>query len=67
MFFIGSECSNCPGYPYILNGNCVQVCPEGYYATDRKICIECSEGYYWDGSNCVKQCPPSQFLNIGTN
>ena len=33
VFFLGSECSDCPNYPFIFNGTCRQYCPEGYHAT----------------------------------
>ena len=33
LFFLGSECSDCPNYPFIFNGTCRQFCPEGFHAT----------------------------------
>ena len=67
VFFIGSECSDCPGYIYSYNGRCVSFCPAGSYPTAEKTCIECGEGYFWDGSKCSILCPDGQFLNIATN
>ena len=33
IFFIGSECGDCPGYPISFNGTCVNVCPTGSFLT----------------------------------
>ena len=64
LFWLGSECSDCPNYPYIFNATCWQYCPEGSHATDDKVCIDCGEGHYWNGTTCVKECPKGQFLNV---
>ena len=39
IFFIGSECSECPGYPYIYKERCQQVCPPGSFPTSENTCI----------------------------
>ena len=67
IFFLGSECSDCPNYPFVFNGTCRQYCPEGYHATGENICIDCGDGHYWNGTACVKECPSGQFLNLALN
>lgn len=67
LFFLGSECSDCLNYPLIFNGTCRQFCPDGYHATGENVCIDCGEGYYWNGTSCIKECPQGQFLNTQTN
>lgn len=39
IFFIGSECSDCPGYVFTYQGRCVAFCPAGSYPTAEKTCI----------------------------
>lgn len=67
IFFIGSECSDCPGYPLVSNGTCVNFCPVGSYKTPTNICISCGEGRIWNGTVCVISCPTGQYLNTATN
>lgn len=76
MFFIGSLCGSCPGYDFMYNGVCSDVCPPGSYPTPDKTCITCGDGYYFDGATCIKLCPTGQILNplnnqcvcpVGTN
>ena len=67
IFFIGSECSDCDGYPLTYDGKCVNVCPLNYFATPEKVCITCGDGMRWNGTNCEKSCPKGQFLNYATN
>ena len=57
IFFLGSECGSCPGYEFMSNGVCADVCPAGSYPTTEKTCVTCGDGYYWDGSSCIKLCP----------
>lgn len=33
----------------------------------RKTCITGGDGYYWDGSGCIKLCPTGQTLNLSNN
>ena len=67
IFFLGSECSDCPGYPLSYNNKCVQYCPLNTYATPENVCINCGEGHEWNGNSCVKQCPTGQTLNFRNN
>ena len=63
IFFLGSECSDCPGFPIIHEGKCVQACPINYFVTPEKICLTCGDGQNWNGTACQKSCPVGQFLN----
>lgn len=67
IFFLGSECSDCPGYPLSYNHTCVRYCPLNTYATKEKVCIICGDSHFWNGTSCVKQCPTGQSLNILNN
>jgi hypothetical protein len=67
LFFLGSECGSCPGYEFISNGVCVEACPPGSYPTTERTCISCGDGFYWDGSGCIKLCPTGQTLNVQNN
>ena len=67
LFFSGSLCSNCPGYPLEANGTCVNFCPIGSSNSAMNICIFCGEGRNWNGSVCILSCSSGQFLNTTTN
>lgn len=67
IFFTGSECENCPGYPYASNGTCVNFCPAGTYLSGGKYCLSCGEGRVWNGTHCIIECPQGQFLNTTNN
>ena len=67
LFFMGSECSDCPDYPITHQGKCVNVCPIDYFVTPEKICMTCGDGQHWNGTACQKTCPNGQFLNKLTN
>lgn len=67
IFFIGSECSGCPGYPLTSNGTCVSFCPAGTSQTPENVCINCGVGRIWNGTTCVLDCPAGQYLNTETN
>ena len=67
IFFIGSECSDCPGYPISFNGTCVSVCPPNSFLTPENVCLSCGEGRFWNGTACVVQCPKGQYLNPISN
>ena len=41
IFFIGSECGSCPGYPFASQGKCHKNCPAGSYPTQEQTCITC--------------------------
>jgi len=67
IFFLGSQCGSCPGYEFVSNGTCVERCPPGSYPTGEKTCIICGDGFYWDGTGCIKLCPTGQTLNVANN
>ena len=66
LFFYGSECQDCPGYPLASNGTCVNFCPVGSYKTPQDTCLSCGEGRTWNGIECEKSCGMGQFLNATT-
>ena len=67
IFFVGSECSDCPGYQLVANGTCVNFCPVGSTRTPENICIFCGEGRVWNGTVCILECPSGQYLNTNLN
>lgn len=67
VFFVGSECAGCTGYPLSYNGKCVSFCPPGSFPTSENTCIFCGDGYIWNGDVCQKQCPQGQILNMIAN
>lgn len=66
IFFAGSNCKDCPGYPIAYNNTCVRYCPPNTYLTPEKICLSCGEGRIWNGTACQKSCPKGQYLNATT-
>lgn len=43
--------------PFIVNGECVEQCPEGY-VLDNGVCqLRCSSGRYLLNKTCVEKCP----------
>ena len=67
LFFVGSECQDCAGYPYSYNGTCVNICPPNYFLSIDNVCLTCGEGRFWDGKTCNISCPKGQFFNTLTN
>lgn len=67
IFFAGSECEDCPGYPISFNGTCVNACPPNTFITPENVCLSCGEGRYWNGSACAVKCPAGQYMNPATN
>lgn len=52
IFFIGSECEDCPGYSISYQGTCVNACPPNTFLTPENVCLSCGEGRYWNGTAC---------------
>ena len=67
IFFAGSECEDCPGYPISFNGTCVNACPPNTFITPENVCLSCGEGRYWNGTACAVKCPAGQYMNPTTN
>ena len=74
---VNGDCDCIQGYTRIANKNCVQNCPSNETLTDsgacvcspgfnrnaQGICIRCTGGTYWDGSNCVISCGIQEAYN----
>lgn len=67
IFFIGSECADCPGYPISYENKCLSHCPSGTFLTEKNTCITCGKGMEWNGTSCVQSCPQGQFLDVRTS
>lgn len=67
VFFTGSLCQDCLGYPIESNGTCTNVCPPGTIRTPDNLCKDCGRGKIWDGKECIIECLSGQYLNPATN
>lgn len=52
LFLMGSECSDCPGFPITHEGKCVKNCPIDFFVTPQKVCMTCGDGQNWNGTAC---------------
>ncbi|KAJ7335557.1 hypothetical protein JRQ81_013498, partial [Phrynocephalus forsythii] len=59
------QCLSCEKHRHLLNGTCVEICPDGYYAdSDRNQCSACHRScetcYGKYHTQCIS-CPPSWY------
>jgi len=54
---INNICSVCPNNQLIYNGQCVTLCPIGYYKDSWKVCNQCPSNKFFYNNICLDSCP----------